>query len=84
MKLIYIQWCDATHKNSWFTVDEAEDLADRENWLVEDVGWIVKETKEYICLCSKKMTENVDSIAQLGDIKKIPKTWIRKRKVLTN
>lgn len=76
--ITYIRWCDATSSlQTWFKVDEAIEWAKNENWEVENVGWILEETKEWILLASK-----VSSEGQVGQLFKIPKTWIRERKKL--
>ncbi len=82
-KLIYIEWCDATsNEDSWKTPKDSIEWANNENWVVKMCGWILKETKEYILICNKLAPENNDSEEQVGSLFKIPKTWIRKRKVL--
>jgi hypothetical protein len=80
-KVTYIKWCDATsNENAWRTLDEALDWADNENWEVENIGWILKETREYILLATKRSKETEDLDSQYGNLFKIPKTWIRERK----
>lgn len=83
MKLFYIKWCDATSKfESWMTLDESIEWADNENWTVDIVGWVLKETKEYILIASKKGQDPADGdewVTQYGQVFKIPKTWIRER-----
>ena len=82
-KIVYIRWCDATsNENSWRTLEEAIQWAKNEDWEVENIGWIIKETKEYILLCTKKGKGTEDLLSQCGSLFKIPTTWIRERKVL--
>lgn len=81
MKPYYIRWCDATSREqAWSTFEDSINWADNENWEVESLGWILKETKEYILLCTKKTPENNETEPQYGSLFKIPKTWIRERK----
>ena len=83
-KVYYIRWCDAaSNENAWRTHDEAISWADNENWQVENVGWILKENKEYILLCTKRSFETDELESQYGSLFKIPKTWIKERKLLT-
>jgi len=83
MKLLYIEWCDATSKvGPWVTKQEAIDWADSEHWVVKCVGWVVKETKEYLLLCQQMSPTDDYTQEQLGTIYKIPKTWIRVKKYL--
>ena len=82
-KIEEITWCDATsNENAWGTLDDAISWADNENWQVVSIGWILKETKEYILLCSKKSMETEYTEAQYGSMFKIPTTWIRERRKL--
>lgn len=81
-KLYYIKWCDATSaENAWYTKDEAIEWANTENWQIENIGWLLRETKEYILLCTKRSTDR-DFEPQFGNLFKIPKTWIRKKVML--
>lgn len=79
LKPIYIEWCDATsNENAWRTVDEAIEWANNENWVVKNMGWLIKKTKEYVLITTKMSDENDWSEMQVGSIFKIPTTWIRK------
>jgi len=79
-ELVYLEWCDAMINNeAWLTNEEVMDWADNDNWIVSQVGWILKETEEYIILASKSSKENKDSQELFGSVFKLPTTWIRKR-----
>lgn len=84
-KLVYIKWMDATTPQvSWFNEQELLAWADRDNYSVESVGWLFKETKNYICLVgeiSHTETAGEDHIAY-ARMMKIPKGWIIKRETL--
>jgi hypothetical protein len=77
-KLIYLEWCDAISNTGWMTEKQALRWAEEDQWLVKNVGWIIKETKEYLVLSSKYSEET----KEFGLLHKIPKTWVRKRKEL--
>ncbi len=81
-KLIYIEWADAVSNTTWFDDEMAVEWADNTEWVVKQVGWVIKETKEYICIASRRKEEDTNTVAQWGQLEKIPKTWIRKRKNL--
>ena len=83
MKLIYIEWADAHTQAGWTHKDNAEDWAENSDWFISEVGYLVKETPKYICLAAFIRPESKDFDLQYGDLHKIPKTWIRKRKTLT-
>jgi len=77
--LVYIEWCDAmSREEPWTNYEEAIKWADNEDWLVAQVGFIIKETKEYLLIAGNKSSYNKDN-PEYGGIMKIPTTWIRKR-----
>jgi len=83
MELVYIEWADAISSGSiWITHDELEDWLDTSEWIIRQVGFVLKETETYILLASHFKPEDKWGVQQYGHIQKIPKTWIRKRKVL--
>ena len=77
-KLVYIEWADSTSISEWKFIDEAIKWAENSVWIVKHVGWIIKETDKYILIGSNI----ADDGKQVGNLQKIPKTWIRKRKRL--
>ena len=83
-KLIYIEWADAYSSNydEWRTIDECLEWADDYKWIVKQIGWILEETKHYILLASKKNDIGQDAEPQYSLLTKIPKTWIKYKKVI--
>lgn len=83
MKLIYIEWCDATSRHdAWVDIKEAIEWGDNSSWVIKSVGWLLKETNKYILLSARIGKD--DAVGLVGGLFKIPKTWILKRKTLTN
>lgn len=81
MKLIYIQWEDATACSAWRSETNAKKWSKETKMTIEEVGWILEETDKYITLVGRKsMWEDDEN--EYGNLQKIPKTWIRKRRVL--
>lgn len=74
-KLIYIEWCDAISNTGWMSLDEVLKWGNDEAWIVKNVGWLLKETREYLLLAAKYS----DGSEEYGLLHKIPKTWIKKR-----
>ena len=86
MKLIYLQWADATSpaENHWREIEEAKQWAKEDDYWIEQVGWVLEENEKYILLaCQKSITVSGVQVEQFGLLQKIPKTWIRKRKNIT-
>jgi hypothetical protein len=85
MKLIYLEWEDAIGQSGWHTEEEFKQWATKDNTVCKQVGWVYKETKKYLILSSRLSLDNYaqkDSELQYGQLEKIPKTWIRKKKIL--
>jgi hypothetical protein len=81
MKLIYLEWEDAHARAGWHSESQIEEYWKDERCLVKEVGWVYKENKDYICLVSRNQ-EWADGEQQYGLLQKIPKTWVRKRRVI--
>lgn len=80
-KLIYIEWADALSSSTWKTEKEALAWGKNQSWITNYIGWLMEETKEYIFLASEWCPdkENGD---MFNHLQKIPKGWIKKKKVL--
>lgn len=80
--IVYIEWCDAIRNNDeWITVENILEWSESVEWTIRQVGFILKETQQYILLANKineqKEVDRVDGVI------KIPITWILKRVDLT-
>ena len=83
MKLIYLEWCDATSRpDAWVDIKEAIEWGRDSSWVIKSVGWVLEETDKYILMSSKMGKE--EAVGLVGGLFKIPKTWIMKRKELKN
>ena len=84
MKVEYIEWTDAIENlNGWHELDEALEWGREDDWIVREVGCVLKETKDYILMAVKKTKPSKGREAQYGQLFKIPKPWIVKRINLT-
>ena len=84
MKLVYIEWEDAIAQTGWHNEDEMEEWAKRDNMITKEVGWVYKENKTHLILVSRMLDEETKdrNYKSFGLLQKIPKTWIRKRKII--
>lgn len=86
MKLLYVKWIDASGpaQGGWLDSSELEEHLERE-MLIEDVGWVVKEDKDYLCLVSGCSIEPEDSewCSIFHHLIKIPRPCIRRKVDLT-
>lgn len=75
-QLVKIGWADAIERDgTWISQEEAERWADEDNWIVEMVGWILKETNDYILIATRYLER--DDV--FSGVFKIPKPWIAYR-----
>ena len=80
--LAYIEWNDAIYNANWFDIDQIEQWAERSHFLIKEVGWIIKETKDYILLgCGRKEEDDFTGEQWIG-VHKIPKGWVKVKKRL--
>ena len=83
-KLICFEWSDTTSPvdNGWKTPEECIKWAEEDDYWVKQTGFIIKETKKYLLIASRFNTtfSAGREIETVGDITKIPTTWIRNRK----
>jgi len=78
MKLIYIEWEDAfAMGNGWHTEEDIDETL-KKNFIVRETGYVYDENDKYLVIASQYAPES----EQYGNITKIPKTWIRKRKTI--
>lgn len=78
--LVYIEWCDAIDASlEWMTPKNGRDWGKNNDWIIKQVGFILKETNKYILIFSKHNPHEGDS-GMINNLTKIPKTWIIKRK----
>lgn len=68
--LVLIKWKDAQSSASWEEKDEIDKWAE-EDYIVNDVGFIIKTTKNNIILCSQ-----IGADGSFGNKTKIPKGWV--------
>lgn len=85
MRLVYIEWEDASSQNGWHTREEVQEYAQKST-MVHQVGWVFEETSRYILLVSRHapggiFSEDIDE--SFAHLQKIPQTWVRKRIDLT-
>ncbi len=81
-KLVYIEWEDITSSDGWRNEDNATCWASDEGWLIKQVGFIYKETENYLTLVAGAHIEK-EYQSQYHQFLKIPKVLIRKRINLT-
>ena len=76
-KLVQIGWADAIENlHGWHTIKKALKWAKDDDWIVHHVGWILKETDDYILICNKRNSASAGRKTTYSGLFKIPKPWI--------
>jgi len=76
-KLVIIEWIDAQSDCAWSSIKENEQWT-KEDCIIVEVGWIVKETSKYVVIGSQ-----IGNDGEFGNRTKIPRGWIKTIKRLT-
>lgn len=83
LPLVKIGWSDAIENlDGWHSEKEAVEWAEEDDWIVHQVGWILKETDEYILFTNRYNSPSAGREGTYGGLFKIPKPWIKYRKIL--
>lgn len=69
VKLIYVEWYDATAVSDWVQDDDDQIQVD----LCQSVGFLVKENDQFISLAAAKSEDKYNAIIN------IPKPWVERR-----
>ena len=77
MKLIYIEWEDATSAGEWIHEDDIKAWCKEEHNIIKQVGWVIEENKKRIVVFSR-FTHWKKYQDEYGMVQKIPRTWIKK------
>ena len=84
-KLVYLEWEDAVSNNlKWFSEEQALNWDENISMIVKECGFILKEDRKHIFLINRMADTRWDEDGSLefGGLHKIPKSWIRKRKII--
>jgi len=76
MKAVYLEWLDSVTLDSGGWSDIKKEIMPLTPDLVKSVGWVLKETDDYVILVSH--LENAEASGEFC----IPKACIKKRRVI--
>lgn len=81
--LIYVEWDDAVGNSNWFGRDMAKAWIENTQYIISETGFLVDEDKHAIYLAGFWKPKDSWVEEQLGNLRRIPKNWIKTRKNLT-
>jgi hypothetical protein len=76
-KLIYIEWCDAESHDDWQAAEDVDKWIKEKNFMCREVGWVLEDNKEMSVL-----TSQIGQGDLIGNRTKIPKPWIKTKKII--
>ena len=77
-KLVQIGWADAIENLlGWQSIEEALEWAEDDDWIIHQIGWVIKETKDYVLLASRLNEASGGRESAYSGLFKIPKPWIQ-------
>lgn len=78
LKAVYIQWQDVIGDpdKGWKDKEDTDTFFNRTDNLVDEIGFIWKEDKDYLCLCGGYMDGEIPLTRHRT---KIPRSWVTKR-----
>jgi len=79
MKIIYLEWIDASSRDEWLLKEELEEWLNKDNHKITSVGFLLSESKDHYLIVQNYNVYEMNSMAM-----KIPKKYIIKKRFLTN
>jgi hypothetical protein len=79
--VVYLEWEDASSRSPWMDETEIEEF-DRSSFMIRQVGFLLKETSRCLLFAAQWAPEDEFTDAKFGNVIRVPKTWVRKRKLL--
>lgn len=81
VRVVYLEWDDAATRAPWMTLEELDEYQ-RGQWLVRQSGFLLAETDTHLLIAGGWAPEDHWRVDQFGPTTRIPKAWIRHRRVL--
>lgn len=83
LQLVYIEWMDAaSDRSGWVRLRECLEWIDGANHTVRECGFILREDDKFLVIAMRWIRADEYQTDRFGQILKIPKPWIVKRKVI--
>lgn len=76
MKMVYLEWADATGRAGWMDVEDQKTY-DWSPMMIASIGILVREDKDSLTICHSKSEHD-----HINGYITIPKGWIKNRKTV--
>ena len=77
MKIVYLEWVDASSRDEWLSEEELEEWLNGDAHKIKSVGFFLSENKNHYLIVQNSNPFDTHSMAM-----KIPKRWIIKKTIL--
>lgn len=71
--IVLVIWTDTITNSGWQTAEKIDDWAKENTWLVHTVGYLIRETEEFVVIAASWAMEE----KQYGSLIKIPRAWAK-------
>lgn len=82
-RLVYLEWDDAVGNPRWFDEEEAEAWLNNTQYIISETGFLLAEDSKAIYIAGFWKPEDSMTVQQFGNLRRIPKNWIKKKIDLT-
>ena len=83
LQLVYIEWCDASSdRGAWLRLADCFEWVDGADHTVHECGFILREDDKFLVMAMRWIKADEFQTDRFGQILKIPKPWIKKRKII--
>jgi hypothetical protein len=80
-QIVYVEWDDAVCAPAGWHKDPDEWIENTQ-FIISEVGFLLREDKKAIYLASFWKPEDSETVEQFGNLRRIPKGWLKKRVLL--
>ena len=77
-KIVYLEWDDAVSAPAGW-VDDFYEWKKTSSFIIKETGFLLEENKKEIFLAGFIKDEDESTIERFGNVRRIPKGWIKKK-----
>jgi len=82
-KIVYVEWDDAVSApNGW--IDDFDEWKKTSTFIISEVGFLLEENEKEIFLASFIKPEDRNTTERQGNVRRIPRGWIKKKILFKN
>lgn len=79
--IVYVEWDDAVSAPAGW-IDDFYEWKETSDFIIKEVGFLLEENKKEVFLAGFIKDEDANTVERHGNVRRIPKGWIRKKILL--